>query len=567
MSQQQRQNDTTADACTAGQLLVDCLIHHGSELGFTVPCESFLGVLDALYDREDDFKLVVCRQEGGAAFMAEAYGKLTGRPGIAFVTRGPGATNASIGVLTAHLDATPMILFVGQITRSTEGRAAFQGIDLQSMFGGMAKLVIDVQDAKRIPELLSRAYYTACSGRPGPVVIGLPDDMQYDSVAVPLGEPYQDVQTYPSPTALAELRTHLSSAKKPLVLVGGSRWSQQACDRFRQFIDNYQLPVAAFFRRQDLFDNHHPSYVGSKAPGVNPKLEAMIREADVLLVVGGELSEFMTSGYKTLEVPRPQTTLIHVAPGPEELGRTYQPTLAIACDMESFAHAASELEPLTDDVAWETWRTEGRSSYEAFIQPKVLSETHADLAVVMSWLNTTLPDDAVMCIGAGNYTHWVLRYYEHRRFGTQLATQCAVMGYSVPAAVTASLLHPERIVVAFAGDGCFLMNGQEIATAVRYQTNIKFVVVNNNMYGSIRMHQELHFPERPIACDLTNPDFAKLGEAYGIPSAIAESNEAFQRIFEEFAKTKGPALIELRTDPEVSNPNATIADLRQRAKS
>ncbi len=552
---------------TAGQILVDCLIHHGTELGFTVPGESFLGVLDALYDRERDFKLIVCRQEGGAAFMAEAYGKLTSRPGIAFVTRGPGATNASIGVLTAHLDATPMILFVGQITRSTEGRAAFQEIDLQSMFGSMAKMVVDIHDAERIPELLSRAYYTACSGRPGPVVVGLPDDMQSDRVAVTVGDSYKDIHTYPSPASLEELRTRISAAKQPLVLIGGSRWSQKACDAFRRFIDNYNLPVAACFRRQDLFDNHHPSYIGSKGPGVDPNLESMIRQADLLLVVGGELSEIMTSGYTNLELPRPRATLVHVMPGPEELGRTFQPELAIACDAASFAAAVSELEPPTGEAVWEAWRARGRASYEAFLQPKVLSKTHADMAVVTSWLNEYLPDDAMICLGAGNYTHWVLRYYEYRRFGTQLATQCAVMGYSVPAAVTASLLHPERIVVAFAGDGCFLMNGQELATAVRYQTNIKFVVVNNNMYGSIRMHQERHFPGRPIACDLTNPNFAQLAEAYGIPSAVADSNEQFQQAFEEFAHTRGPALVELRTDPEVSNPNATIADLRRRAKT
>ena len=553
---------------TAGELLVECLLNHDSKLGFTVPGESFLGVLDALYDRQDDFQLVVCRQEGGAAFMAEAYGKLIGRPGIAFVTRAPGATNASIGVVTAHLDATPMILFVGQISRENEGRTAFQEIDLRSVFGSMAKMVVELSDGERIPELVSRAYYTACSGRPGPVVIGLPDDMLTDRVRidVAIGDPYRDVHTYPSPAALEQLRDYIAGASRPLVLLGGSRWSQDACDDFRQFAESFQLPVATAFRRQDLFPNRHPLYMGSKGPGVDPSPESM-RDADLLLVVGAALSEIMTRAYTNTAIPRPAQKLVHVCSGPEELGRTYQPDLAIACDMPSFARAARELEAPEGPRKWKTWLTKGRASYEAFIKPKVLTETHADLAQVMSWLNETLPDDTLICVGAGNYTHWVMRYYAYQQFGTQLATQCAVMGYSVPAAITASLLHPERLVVAFAGDGCFLMNGQELATAVKYDTNTKFIVVNNNMYGSIRMHQERKFPERPMATALTNPDFAQLAKAYGIPSAVANSNDEFESVFTELAKAKGPALIEIRTDPNVSNPTATIGDLRNKANA
>ncbi len=553
---------------TAGELLVECLLNQGCELGFTVPGESFLGVLDALYDRQDDFRLVVCRQEGGAAFMAEAYGKLTGRPGIVFVTRAPGATNASIGVVTAHLDATPMILFVGQTSRGNDGRTAFQEIDLRATFSSMAKMVVEVNDPERIPELVSRAYYTACSGRPGPVVIGLPDDMLTDRVRsdVQIGDPYQDVHTYPSPAALEQLRGLIAGASQPLVIVGGSRWSQEACDDFRHFAESFQLPVATAFRRQDLFPHRHPLYVGSKGPGVDPTPDSMT-DADLLLVVGAPLSELMTRAYTNMAIPRPAQKLVHVCSGPEELGRTYQPDLAIACDMPSFARAARELEAPEGPPKWKTWLTKGRASYEAFIKPKVLTETHADMARAVSWLNETLPDDTLICVGAGNYTHWVLRYYEYQQFGTQLATQCAVMGYSVPAAITASLLHPERLVVAFAGDGCFLMNGQELATAVKYDTNTKFIVVNNNMYGSVRMHQERKFPGRPMAIDLTNPDFAQLAKAYGIPSAVATSNDEFETAFTDLAKAKGPALIELRTDPNVSNPTATIDDLRNKAKA
>mgnify|MGYP003669994722 CR=1 FL=1 len=550
-------------AQTGGRLLVDCLLNQGASIGYSVPGESYLGVLDALYDVPDQLKLIICRQEGSVAFMAEAHGRLTGKPGLGFVTRGPGAANAVIGVQTAHLDGTPLILFVGQVPRKNRERGAFQELDLKGLFGSIAKLVMDIDDAARIPEIIARAYRTACSGRPGPVVLGLPDDMQLDEVAAAPAKLIEPTRSAPSADALNELQNIILTAQKPLILIGTkpSTWNQQANDNIQKFVENHKLPVATVFRRQDQFDNNHPNYVGVKGVGTDPKLEAFVDQADALIIIGAEMTDIETNGYRKYDIPHPRQKLVHVSSGHEDIGRVFQADLSIVCDMTEFAKAASELEP-NDQHPWEGWVKQGHKNYQEFSLDKGNMQD-ADLAGVMKWLDETLPDDTIVSFGAGNYTQWVQRYFSHNQFGTQLATQSAVMGYSVPAAISASMLHQERTILSFAGDGCFLMNGQEIATAVRYNTNVKFIVINNSRYGSIQMHQEKRFPERSIAVDLTNPDFAALARAYGMPAMQVHTIDDFIKSFIELNKTDGPCLIEILTDPNVITPSIMLSDLRK----
>ncbi|MBT6329862.1 MAG: thiamine pyrophosphate-binding protein, partial [Kordiimonadaceae bacterium] len=468
---------------TGGQLLVDCLLNQGAEIGYCVPGESYLGVLDALYDIPDELKLIICRQEGSVAFMAEAYGSLTGKPGLGFVTRGPGAANAVIGVQTAHLDGTPMILFVGQVPRKSRERGAFQELDLKGLFGSIAKLVMDIDDAARIPEIISRAYRTACSGRPGAVIIGLPDDMQRDLVSALPSKLVEPTLNAPGDLAMAKMQDIISEAKRPLVLLGAkpSTWNQQATDDLQKFVESHNLPLATVFRRQDQFDNGHPNYVGVKGVGNSPKLEKLVAGADTLIVIGAEMTDIETNGYTKYSIPDPEKRLIHIGVGHEDLGRVFQAELSISCDMTAFAAAASELSPLKS-TPWSDWLKQGRLDYEEFSNDKGNMQ-QADLAGMIKWMDETLPDDTIVSFGAGNYTQWVQRYFSHNKYGTQLATQSAVMGYSVPAAISASLLYPEKTVLSFAGDGCFLMNGQELATAVKYKTNVRFIVINNSLYG------------------------------------------------------------------------------------
>jgi len=548
---------------SGGRLLVDCLINQGANIGYAVPGESFLGVLDALYDVPEELKLIICRQEGSVAFMAEAHGRLTGKPGLGFVTRGPGAANAVIGVQTAHLDGTPMILFVGQVPRKNRERGAFQELDLKGLFGSISKMVMDIDDAERIPEIISRAYRTACSGRPGPVILGLPDDMQLDEVTAIPSKSIVPTKSGPSATALTELEKIISNAHKPLVLLGAkpSTWNQQANDNIQKFIENHNLPVATVFRRQDQFNNNHPNYVGVKGVGNDPKLEAFVAQADALIIIGAEMTDIETNGYQKYDIPNPTQKLVHVSCGHEDIGRVFQADLSIVCDMSEFAKAASELKP-TDQHPWTDWVKQGHKNYQVFSQDKGNMQD-ADLAGVMKWLDETLPEDTIVSFGAGNYTQWVQRYFSHNQFGTQVATQSAVMGYSVPAAISAGMLYPEKTILSFAGDGCFLMNGQEIATAVRYNTNVKFIVINNSKYGSIQMHQEKHFPDRSIAVDLTNPDFAALARAYGMPAMQINTIAEFIESFIELNKTSGPCLIEIVTDPNVITPSIMLSDLRK----
>jgi len=548
---------------TGGQILVDCLRVHGVELAFCVPGESYLAVLDALYDAREQVQLIVCRQEGGAAFMAEAYGKLTGRAGICFVTRGPGATNASIGVHTAYQDSSPMLLFIGQIGSDVVEREAFQEVDYRRMYGQMAKWVAQIDRADRIPEYVSHAFHLAVSGRPGPVVLALPEDMLISRAVAAETRPYQRVKPHASPQALREVAGLLRTAAQPLVILGGGDWTVPACNDIRTFAENWNLPVACSFRRQDLLDNRHRNYVGEIGIAISPELKKRVREADLIFAVGPRLGEMTTGGYTLFDLPRPRQTFVHVHPGAEELGRVYQADLMINSGMEEFAAAARQL-PLSDSLSWEAWAQTLRQEYLLGLDP-VSMPGPVNLSEIVAWLRSRLPEDTVITNGAGNFSGWVQRFYQYTGFRTQLAPTNGAMGYGVPAAVAAKLTQPERTVVCFAGDGDFLMNGQELATAVQYGAAVIFVVVNNGMYGTIRMHQERDYPARVYATSLRNPDFAQLARAYGAYGAVVEKTADFAPAFELALASGGPALLELRIDPDAITTRTSLTAIREKA--
>lgn len=548
---------------TGGQVLVDALRIHGVDRIFCVPGESYLAALDAMHDVKDDIELVVCRQEGGAAYMAEAYGKLTGKPGICFVTRGPGATNASVGVHTAFQDSTPMILFIGQVARDQVEREAFQEVDYRRMFGQMAKWVAEVEDARRLPELVSQAFHRAVNGRPGPVVIALPEDMLLDMVDVPDAGPYKRVEPAPNDSDLESLRGLLAEAKRPLMIVGGGGWDKQAIGDIRQFAENMNLPVAASFRCQDMFDNTLPNYVGDLGLAASPKLVQAVKDSDLLLVVGARLGEMTTGGYAMIDIPVPRQKLVHVHLGIEELGRVYQPTLPINSGMTAFSSKVAKLTPI-QDRRWDEWTASLNANYKSNFECPV-SPGPVQMGQIMAWLRQRLPADAILTNGAGNYTGWLHRFYQYRDYRTQLGPTNGSMGYGVPAAIAAKLTAPERMVIAFAGDGCFMMNGQELATAVHYGANAIFIVVNNGMYGTIRMHQEKTFPGRVSGTDLTNPDFALLAQAYGMHGEVVANTEEFAPAFERAVAAGKPALIEIRIDPEALTPKMSLSEIRAQA--
>ena len=548
---------------TGGQILVDQLRIHGGDLAFCVPGESYLPVLDALYEVRDDIRLIVCRQEGGAANMAEAYGKLTGRPGICLVTRGPGATNASIGVHTALQDSTPMILFIGQVGSDVVEREAFQEIDYRRMFGQMAKWVAQIDRADRLPEMVSHAFHLAVSGRPGPVVLALPEDMLAAKTTCADAGRFHRVQSYPSPPSMQRLQALLANAGRPLVVLGGGGWSGEACDHIRLFAERNGLPVACAFRFQDLIDNRHPNYIGDVGIGINPKLAERVKSADLVLAVGARLGEMTSSGYTLFDIPRPKQTLVHVHAGVEELGRVYQAELMINSGVAEFAACAAGLAAVGDE-RWKDWLADARADYQTNISPTVMPGD-LDLAQVMVWLREHLPRDAILTNGAGNYSAWLHRFYQYGGFRTQLAPTSGAMGYGVPAAVAAKLVYPERTIISFSGDGCFLMNGQELATAVQYHLPIVFIVINNSMFGTIRMHQERDYPGRVYGTDLVNPDFAALARAYGAMGEIVTRTGQFAPAFERALAAGGPALLELRIDPEAISPQTTLAALRAAA--
>ena len=546
-----------------GHILVDNLIAHGVDLVFGVPGESYLAVLDGLYARRDLIRYIICRQEGGAANMADAYGKLTGRPGICMVTRGPGATNASIGVHTAFQDSTPMILFIGQVGSDFVDREAFQEIDYRQMFRPVAKWVAQIDQAERIPEYLSHAFHVAMSGRPGPVVLALPEDMLTTEAAVADLAHYQTVQPAPAPADIAKLAELLSRAQRPVAILGGSGWNLAALADIRAFAEAWQLPVGCAFRFQDLFDNAHPQYIGDVGIGLNPQLAARIRDADLVVAIGPRLGEMTTAGYTLLEAPRSQQKLIHVHAGPEELGRVYQGELLINSSMQRFAEAVSALKPASP-VAWAARTREANADYQANRVPQSMPGS-LDMAAVVLTCQELLPDDAILTNGAGNYSGWIHRFYQHRKFRTQLAPTSGAMGYGVPAGVAAAITHPERTVVAFSGDGCFLMNGQEMATAVQYGAKVIFIVVNNGMYGTIRMHQEREYPAHVSGTELHNPNFAAMARAFGLVGEIVSRTDEFRPALERALAASGSTLLELRIDPDAITTRTTLSALRAQA--
>ncbi|WP_085899120.1 thiamine pyrophosphate-binding protein [Kiloniella majae] len=529
---------------SGGEILAQGLQAHGVDTVFCVPGESYLAVLDGLYDLTKDINVVTCRQEGGAAYMAEAYGKLKGTPGICFVTRGPGATNASIGVHTAYQDSTPMILFIGQVARDQEDREAFQEIDYRRMFGEMAKWVAQIETADRIPEYLNRAFHTAMSGRPGPVVLALPEDMLTEMATVADTPAYKKVASAPRPEGMDDFRSLLGEAQKPLLLIGGGGWSKEASQNITSFAEKNHLPVACAFRRQDAFDNHHAQYIGEVGIAPNPKLAARVKDSDLLIVVGPRLGEMTTSGYSLLDSPNTKQKLVHVLPGAEELNRVFNAELAILSDLTAFTKAALGLEPV-DAPVWKAMLAEARADYEAFIAEEAGIKDFP-MHKISSYLRENLPDDAIITNGAGNYTIWGQRFYQFSSYPSQLAPTSGAMGYGVPAGIGAKIAEPDRVVVTLAGDGCFMMNGQEIATAVQYGANVIIIVVDNGCFGTIRMHQEREYPNRVISTRLNNPDFAALARAYGGFGATVDNADQFPEAFEQARNSGKPALIHMK---------------------
>jgi len=546
-------------ARTGARLLVDQLRIHGADTIFAVPGESYLAVLDALYDAPS-LKLVTCRQEGGAAMMAEAYGKLAGRPGICMVTRGPGAANASAGLHVARQDSTPLILFVGDVARDTLEREAFQEVDFASMFAPLAKWVARIDDPARIPELVSRAFHVAVNGRPGPVVLSLPEDMLVQKAEAEDSVRYTPADSEPGAEAMAKFRDLLAAAERPFVMLGGSTWDAAAVKRVGEFAAANRLPVGCVFRRQDRFDNDHPCYAGDIGIGVNPKLAQRIRDADLLITIGARLGEMTTGGYTLLDIPAPRPKLIHVYPDPDELGRVYRPALGIVATARGFASALTKVPP----VASPRWAGSAEAAHADCLAwrapPKIPGAVQ--MGEIMIWLNAHLPPDAILTNGAGNFATWVNRFHPYRGYGTQLAPTSGSMGYGFPAAVAASLMHRGRRVVCFTGDGDFLMTGQELATAVAEKLAPIVLLLNNGIYGTIRMHQEMHYPGRVIGTDLVNPDFAALARAYGAHGETVSRTEEFAPAFARAEASGTAALLDIRIDPEAITPARSLSALR-----
>jgi acetolactate synthase-1/2/3 large subunit len=547
-----------------GRLLVEQLVVHGVDRAFTVPGESFLAALDGFYDVREKLTLVVCRHEAAAANMAEAYGKLTNRPGVAFVTRGPGATHASIGVHTAFQDSTPMVLFVGDVGSDFRHREAFQEVDFAAMFAPLAKWAVRIDDVDRIPELVARAFQVAASGRRGPVVVALPEDMLTRMSSAPDARPYAPAEPHPGSHDLLELQRLLASAKRPFVILGGTGWTREACDDMRRFVEANDLPCGCAFRFQDLFDNRNDHYVGDVGIGINPVLAERVKMSDLLLVVGARLGEMTTSGYTLLEAPVPRQRLVHVHPSAEEIGRVYQPELGIVSAMAPFAAAVAGLAATQKSPPWKEAVAEARADFVAWTSRREIPG-RVQMWEIVDWLNQHCPEDTIYCNGAGNFATWINRFHRYTGFRTQVAPTSGAMGYGVPAAIAAKMVHPERTVVCFAGDGDFLMSGQELATAVQYGAAIVVIVVNNGMYGTIRMHQEKHYPGRVIGTQLQNPHFAAFARSFGAAGEIVEDTAQFAPAMERALASGKPAVIEVRIDPQAITPNTTLDKIRAAA--
>jgi acetolactate synthase-1/2/3 large subunit len=546
-----------------GRILADALAAQGVRMAFGVPGESYLPVLDGLYDLRERISFIVCRQEGGASYMAEAYGKLTGEPGVLFVTRGPGATNGAIGVHTGFQDSTPMVVFIGQVGNEFVEREAFQEMDYRRMYGQMAKWVAQIDRVERIPEYVSHAFHTAMAGRPGPVVLALPEDTLFAEAAVADVSRHHVVRPSPAPSDMERLKALLEAAKKPFVLLGGAGWNGEACRKLQRWIEKTGLPVGSAFRCQDLFDNRSENYAGDVGIGINPKLAQRVKEADVLLVIGARLGEMTTSGYSLVEVPVPQQALIHVHAGAEELGRVYRPELAINAGYPQFVDALEAIR--IQNTGWHEQTGAARRDYLEWTEPRPMPGK-LQYGEIVRWLSDRLPEDTVVAGGAGNFAGWLHRHFRYKGFRTQLGPTNGSMGYGYPAALAAKLASPARHVIAFCGDGDFLMNGQEIATAVQYGAAFVALVVNNGLYGTIRMHQEREYPGRVFGTDLRNPDFAAYARAFGGHGETVERTEEFEAAYERAVASGKPALIELRIDADAITPATTLSAIREKAR-
>jgi len=546
---------------TGGQILVDQLVAQGVEHVFCVPGESYLAVLDAFHDA--NLNVTVCRKEGGATMMADASARLTGRPGIAFVTRGPGATNAMPAIHIAEHDDVPLILFIGQVGREMRERGAFQEMNYRALFGSTTKWATEIDDPARIPEIVSRAFHVAMQGRPGPVVIGLPEDMLTDQAAVEDAARVERIETYPGKPQIEQLQELLSQAKAPVVILGGGGWTPQAVADMRQFAQRFQLPVSTVFRRAMLFDYGHECYIGELGISPNPKLKARIESADLVLIVGDRMAELQSQSYTLFEIPNPRQKLVHVHAAAEELGRVYHPHLGVHATPAAFCAALAELQP-PKEIAWAD-ATASHADYIAWTEKPSPSPGSVHIGEIAIYVRDHITADAIITNGAGNFAGWVQRYMRYRSFGTQLAPTSGSMGYGVPAAVGAKRVQPERTVICFAGDGDFLMNGQEFATAVQYDLPIVVVLLDNGMYGTIRMHQERDYPGRISATVLNNPDFAAYARAFGGHGETVERTADFGPAFERAVKSGKPAIIHTKVDPEAITPTTTLTQIREKA--
>lgn len=557
---------TTVSHRSGGKILVDQLIAQGVQHIFCVPGESYLAVLDALY--ESPIQVTVCRHEGGAAMMAEAYGKLTGKPGICWVTRAPGATNGAGGIHIARQDSSPMIMLVGQIDSAVSHREAFQELDYSAVFGTMSKWVAQVDDPARLPELIARAFSIAQSGRPGPVVLAFPENILTQKASVADAPLVPIIDTVPSPAMMEQLNQRLHQSQKPLMILGGSRWSEEAVKHIVDFAQRWHIPTAVSFRRQMLFPTDHPCFVGDLGFGINPALAELVKSADLIILVGGRMSEVPSQNYTLLKVPQPQQKLVHVHPEVQELLRVYQADLPIHATPSAFANALANLALPTKGRAL-AWQAHTLNARQAYCSWSDLGKIHTPGALqmerVMAFINERLPPDSIVCNGAGNFATWVHRFYPFRRFATQLAPTCGFMGYGLPAGLAAKTLYPERMVVVFAGDGDFLMTGQDFATAVQYRLNIIVVLIDNGMYGTIRMHQETHYPARVFASALTNPDFAEMAKAFGGYGECVRRSEDFPSAFERACASQKPAILHCPIDPEAITPSTTLSAIRERS--
>lgn len=558
--------NTDATMRTGGQVLADQLKIHDVDTAFCVPGESYLALIDALHDASNEIRVVTCRQEGGATNMAEAYAKLTGKPGIAMVTRAPGACNGSIGVHTAMQDSTPMVILIGQVARDQEYREAFQEVDYRQFYGALCKWVGQIERAERIPEMVSKAFHHAMSGRPGPVALALPEDMLRELTDVADAGRFKVARPGVDPADIDAMQRMVAQAERPLMIVGGGGWSATASADITAYAEANGIPVAASFRCQDIVDNNRDCYVGELGTSVNAALGDHVRESDLLIVVGARLGEMTTSGYSLVAPPRSKQTLVHIYPDPDELGRVYQPDFPIAAAVDRFAAAARAAAPV-DSPKWKEWAARARKDYRDNLEATMDFPGPVDMVRIMADIQARVADDAIIVSDAGNFSGWAQRFYRYSTYPSQVAPTSGAMGYCVPAAIAARLTCPNRPVIGFVGDGGFMMSGQEFATAMHHGIDPVIIVVNNNMYGTIRMHQERDYPDRKVATDLTNPDFVKWAESFGAFGALVERTEDFATAFDAALGAGRIALVEIRLDPEVITTRTTLSAIRDAGRA